>query len=224
MSNPLSPARWIWLDDCGTLNQYVDFRHIFFLPETHGKVTLYVSADSRYALYVNGTHVPASQYADYPEHKVYDTVDVTALVCPGENVLAIVGYYQGEDSSTYRLGQAGLCFALLPEHGNPIYSDSSTLCRQSLDYSSGKVERLSVQLSFSFRYDATERDGWQQPTYIPGDTWQPAYETDRKATLSPRPVAPLRWEAPRQTAVISQGVFSYYSTERGEMQVVCVFD
>lgn len=86
-----SQARWIWLPTAGGLNRYGDFRRTFTLPEAPGQVRLYISADSRYAVSVNGRPVPASQYADYAHDKVYDTVDITAWVHPGQNVLAVLG-------------------------------------------------------------------------------------------------------------------------------------
>ena len=55
------------------------------------------------ALCRDGKPLAASQYADYPNYKVYDEVDITDLVNVGDNVLAVIGYAQGEDSSVYRL-------------------------------------------------------------------------------------------------------------------------
>lgn len=202
----LQNARWIWLPEEG-INQYADFRQSFTLPESPGMVTLYISADSRYAVYINGCHVPASQYADYPHYKVYDTVDITDYVHAGSNVLAVVGYFQGEDCSVYRVGQAGVWFAILPEQGAPLYSGADTLCRLSREYSSGEVERFSGQLSFSFRYRAAGCDGWQKEDYIPGTDWQPATETGANPPLYPRPIQPLTLRAPRPVKVIAQGVF-----------------
>ena len=98
MGNGLDRARWIWLPLPEQINQYGDFRQAFTLPETVGSVRLHISADSRYAAFINGGELPASQFADYPAYKAYDTMDITALVHPGENVLAVLGYCQGEDS------------------------------------------------------------------------------------------------------------------------------
>ena len=36
-----------------------------------------ISIDSRYAVFVNGKYVPGFQYADYPNYKVYDELDIT---------------------------------------------------------------------------------------------------------------------------------------------------
>ena len=75
MGNGLDRARWIWLPLPEQINQYGDFRQAFTLPETVGSVRLHISADSRYAAFINGGELPASQFADYPAYKAYDTMD-----------------------------------------------------------------------------------------------------------------------------------------------------
>ena len=200
-------AHWIWLPMACTVNQYGDFRQEFCVPACAGRIRLHISADSRYAAFVNGRYVPASQYADYPTYKVYDTVDITDWVRPGKNVLGIVGYYQGEDSSVYRLGPAGLLFAVVSERQVLLHSGEDTRCRLSRDYVSGAVERFSGQLSFSFHYRAEKQDGWQETAYTLSPEWLPAQKTGAHPPLFPRPVEPLEWKPRRTGRLISQGVF-----------------
>ena len=71
MNNAFDKSKWIWYKET-SVNQYVDFRYDFILDNTED-VYLHISVDSRYAVYVNGDFVPAFQYADYPEYKVYDS-------------------------------------------------------------------------------------------------------------------------------------------------------
>jgi hypothetical protein len=177
MMNTLSRARWIWLPEGESLNQHGEFRREFTVPAGAGQVRLFISADSRYTVSVNGVHVNASQYADYPDSKVGDEVDITALTRPGRNVLAVTVHFSGEDSSVYRVGRAGLLFAVQADGQLLAVSDTAVLCRLSRAYGSGDMERVSAQLSFSFRYDATRQDGWQEADYQPGEGWQNAAET-----------------------------------------------
>ena len=174
MTAPFDSARWIWHKPSKGLNCYADFRRTFTLPAESGKVALFISADSRYTAFVNGKALTASQYADYPTYKVYDEVDITDLVKDGENVLAVVGYAQGEDSSVYRLEQAGVWFAVTADEKTVAVSDGETLCRASRDFVSGEVERFSPQLSFGFRYNAAAKDGWQELGYTAGAEWEAA--------------------------------------------------
>lgn len=202
-----SHAQWIWLPVPSEINQYGDFRQTFRLPNNPGQIQLHISADSRYAAFVNGKHIPASQYADYPNYKVYDTVDITEWVHPGDNVLGIIGYFQGENSSVYRLGKAGLLFAIVSEQEVLLHSSEETLCRISKDYVSGEVERLSGQLSFSFRYRAEKWDGWQRIDYALSPDWMPARKTGAQLPLFPRPIKPLDWQPRRAGRLIAQGIF-----------------
>lgn len=207
MRNSLEQARWIWLPSGEDVNQYVDFRHIFTLKGNEKNVSLLISADSRYSAFINGRELTASQFADYPDKKVFDTVDITNLVHPGENTVAVLGYFQGEDSSTYRKGEAGLIFAV--ETGGTVVAAScgETKCRVSREYKSGEVERFSRQLSFSFHYNAAENDGWREETYRPGPDWAPARETGAEPELIPRPIFPLNRGEPRSCRLTAQGIF-----------------
>ena len=203
----LQKAKWIWTTDFTTINQYADFRLPFCLPEVFSRVQLLISADSHYAACVNGQMVPASQYADYPAYKVYDSVDITDMLHSGENVLTVIGYCQNEDSSVYRCGKPGILFAVEADDVLIAASDTETLCRPSPDYQSGNMEKFSGQLSFSFRYNADRYDGWQEPAYIPAEGWQKATETGVDLPLYPRPIKPLEMRSPRTATLLSQGVF-----------------
>ena len=87
----IGTASFVWSGGEGP-NRYLDLWQTFVLPQENDRpVRLCISADSRYAVWVNGTYVPAWQYADYPEYKVFDEIDISPLVRPGENRLAVLG-------------------------------------------------------------------------------------------------------------------------------------
>ncbi len=201
-----SQAGWIWLKESKN-NQYVDFRCEFAYPEEQ-TATLLISADSRYAVYVNGQYVPGFQYADFPTYKVYDQLDITPFVQKGANTLAVLGYYQGESSLIYRHGEAGVLFAVIgSKSGVLAVSDHRVQCRESQDYTSGEIEKITNQLSFSFRYDATAYDGWREPGYSEKNGWVSAVESKREGELVARPVLPLVWEERRPSRLLTRGVF-----------------
>lgn len=202
----MEEAHWIWYEE-EKVNQYVDFSQTFNLSSRHGRVTLYISADSKYAAFVNGVHLEASQFADYPEYKVYDELDITHLVHEGENRLAVIGYFQGQSSSVYRQGRAGILFAVLPEQGEAVYSSRHTLCRESKDYASGNMICYSPQLSFSFCYRTDQYDGWRERKVETEEGWQPAEETGYQPPLFARPIKQLQWQPQCQSKIITQGVF-----------------
>lgn len=200
-------AKWIWTET-EEINQYVDFRSEFDIKDVNC-IKLMISVDSRYAVYVNGIYVPGFQYADYPNYKVYDELDITNAVHSGKNVLAIVGYYQGESSSVYLRGRAGLLFAVVDGDGELIaFSDRKVLCRPSPSYISGAVEMLSPQLSYSFRYDANQDDGWRECGYYPMESFSAARETGEECEIFPRPIKPLRFDPVCPARLISWGAFA----------------
>jgi hypothetical protein len=69
-------AKWIWINAEPAADEYGEFYDRFDFEK--GSVQLSISADSNYAVWLNGTLVAFSQYTDYPYDKVYDTVDLTA--------------------------------------------------------------------------------------------------------------------------------------------------
>mgnify|MGYP006986303176 CR=1 FL=1 len=79
--------------------------------------------------------------------------------------------------------------------GRPAYSDASTLGRPSVDYVSGEVERISPQLSFSFRFRAAQQDGWAEESYRPDGRWSPARETGARPPGGAPPLRTLRGTA-----------------------------
>ena len=201
-----SCARWIWTAPTEEPNQYAAFRQSFSWSG-ESAVQLYISADSQFAAFINGQHIPLSQYADYPADKVYEQADINDQLHPGVNVLCILGYCQGESSSVYRRGQPGLLFAVVGEEGCLAASGTATRCRPSPAYRSGAVERLSSQLSFSFRYDARQEDGWLAPDYAADAGWDTAFETGYAPPLRPRPIQNLQIQSPCAAALRAQGVF-----------------
>ena len=59
-------AKWIWRKEEAKADEHVDFLDSFN-ADNSGKYTLTVSADSNYALYINGNLAAFGKYADYPK-------------------------------------------------------------------------------------------------------------------------------------------------------------
>jgi len=98
-------AKWIWVRSLDSDDCYGDFAAEFALDGLPQRAQLRISADSDYALYLNGVFVDAGQYDDFPQDKVYDVLDVTAFVKTGKNKLAIRAYHQGRASHQYYPGK-----------------------------------------------------------------------------------------------------------------------
>ena len=92
------------------------------------------SPPGRNAVWLNGQRVVASQYADYPDDKVMDEIDITPLLVPGHNHLAIQACAR-ERAAVYRKGPAALWFEV---HVTGRPAQRSTLCRRSPAYVSAR--------------------------------------------------------------------------------------
>lgn len=155
----LEEAKWIWLDQEAKKDTYGEFYSAFTYDG--GEVILALSADSNYAVYVNGEFVNSGQYPDFPHYKVYDKLDITSYCKYGENHLAIVVWYYGvKGTFTYYKGNAALCFALYQDGKLCQRSSEAVLSRLSGTYQNGLEKMITGQIGYSFHYDATAEDAW----------------------------------------------------------------
>ncbi len=189
-------AKWIWRNGAGVKNEYVDFYRAFVVEAIDPNAELYISADSEYVLFLNGTFLGCCQYDDYPDKKVYDTYSVGSLLREGENKIEIYAFYQGVGSFQYSLGTPGVWFCL-KSGSQTIVSDEETLCRRSGQYQSGEHYMISRQLGFSFTYDAEGEDL----------SWENAVLMDVQTTLMARPIKNVEVSPFSTGKVISQGYF-----------------
>ncbi len=185
MTKIFNTAKWIWKKDAKGKDQYCRFIDSF---RTFGrKVRIRISCDSNYALYVNGNLASFGQYADYPHYKVYDEIDLSEYVQEGENRLAVLVWYYGENFSTSVKGNAGLIYEVREDEKILCVSKPGVLCQIAPDYANGLCKVITGQLGYSYRYDASKADKFpQEVTGLEG--WEAAEEvTGMARTLYARP-------------------------------------
>lgn len=209
-------AKWVWTEENGTVvNRYAHFRHEFFLDELNnekpGDTFLYISVDTDYAVWLNGTFAGCNQYDDFPENKAYDELPVGHLIKEGKNVLCILAYHQGENSFQYIKGEPGLVYSIIRNGTVRISSGNDTMCRACKAYKNGPVPKVSRQLGFTFEYDARMEDGWIEEGYAMGTDWQPAHPSlwsnDKRNKLYKRPMKKLVIKERAVARIVTQGVF-----------------
>lgn len=199
-------AKWIWKKDFEGWDLFCDFFRAF---DYHGgTVTLRLSADSNYALFINGQLVESGQYADYPHYKVYDELDITPFCKEGANCLAVTVWYYGRPALTYYPGTPALRFEILCEGSLLACSDGATLCRQSREYESGRCKLICGHLGYSYHYDITANDGWKT-----GDLtgFEPSAVVDQDLPMHRRPIQKLVWKPlapPRFSKAKAAPIFS----------------
>lgn len=152
-------SKWIWADVDITTNMYCDFYDHF---EYNGdKTEILISADSNYALYINGKFVNSGQYADFPHYKVYDRIDISDYCVNGQNSVAITVWYYGASSMCYYIGNAAVRYEINSGNRLVAASDVNTQSRLSATYKSNYQKIITGQLGFSFLYDIKKEDNWR---------------------------------------------------------------
>ncbi|MBQ6829787.1 MAG: hypothetical protein IJO59_01535 [Clostridia bacterium] len=174
---------WIWENNEVKADEYADFCQSFVWDGT-GAVSLRISADSHYAVYLNGALAAFGQYADFPHCKVATTHDITAFCQPGENALFITVWYMGVRASTYKIGKPGLFFEVTAGGAMLAVSGTHTPCRKSAQYVSYREKRITNEIGLSCFCNAA---GEQAP-------YHPAVLTGYAPTLHERPVLTLTLE------------------------------
>ena len=188
-------AGWIWHNGETIENEYTLFRRKFTASCGAGK--LYLSVEGQYVARLNGKTVGEGQYADYPEYKVYDTLNVS--LAEGINILEITVWRPGVDSSVYRKGKPGLLFDVKNEEGISLcFSDEGTVCAPHPNFLSGPIENITHQLGFTFAYNACSGEA----------EFTPSIRTEGPHDLNPRPVRKLICQPRARCSFVTGGEFT----------------
>ncbi len=175
-------SKWIWRSKTYSADEYAEF---YFEFEGGEKVDINISADSNYAVYVNGTLATFGQYPDFPDYKIYDTVDISEYCQSGTNKCGIVVYYNGSDSfSTYYPSTPGLLFEIVSDGKVVAQSDESVVSRLSKAYRNHARKSISVQLGYTFHYSLNKEDDWMMGN---GVGFANSVVTSKEVILYPRP-------------------------------------
>ncbi|MBQ7879832.1 MAG: hypothetical protein IJ317_04205 [Clostridia bacterium] len=189
---------WIWLKREEKYS-FAEFKATFTAGT--GRVELKISADFRYAVYINGTFAANGQYADYPDQKVVDTVDVSAYVKKGENELFIVAYHMGVDHFVCSRQPACVAFEVLENGKILLASSKDTLCRRSTAYSAG--DTITPQQGKGMHYSFTAKE----------TAWETAKEIETGFQTVDRPIKKTVIEDKTLGKVIAQGCFQWNGGE-----------
>ncbi len=210
--NIFENALWIWPKASQEeINQYCQFIHKITVKKPIKEAYFYISANKDYNLYVNGKFIAFGQWPDYPTLKSYDKLDVTDYITEGENRICIEGYNCFSDFCSYISDKAGIIFSIectYKDNTKDFWSSGEdTLFRLSPQYRQGDIERLSMQLNYSFEADLRKVDEW-----IEKDTKnftkiakEDTYTKD--CIFIPRPVKKLVYDQNQKAQIITKGPF-----------------
>ena len=153
-----SHANPIWLPKTAEADEFAEFRIPLTVPIGASAPRLTISADSDYNLLLGDRLLAFGQYADYPEEKIYDEVELQDLPQGEVLDLRLIVWYCGIQTQTYIRGVAGVIFEITAEvEGNNLLlaaSDSTTESRLCPAYRSHVGHLISPQLGLNYHVDA----------------------------------------------------------------------
>lgn len=156
-------AEWIWAEE-EYLNAYCYLRRSFEVAEVAMKATLRISADTSYALWVNGRFVGRGPGPYVRETRPVDAYGVTDLLRPGRNVICVLGHWWGVTSHSRPKGSPGVLAELTWEDADgaahSLGTDESWRAALSRAWAQD-VPRRSGAVAWTEYYDAREAPrGW----------------------------------------------------------------
>jgi hypothetical protein len=154
---------------------YLDFRSPpdWTLARQPQRALLYLTADSRYRLWVNGIFVARGPARCYPWRQSVDCLDITAHLQSGPNVLAVQVYQPGYSHFAYvHRGAAGLLAHLVCDDESTLWTDTHWRVRRNPSFAAD-VPRVSIYGSGVEERDLHREDDWTAPDYV-ADSWSPA--------------------------------------------------
>lgn len=202
-------ARFIWAEGNTTPDDKVVFRRRFTVGPGVPEAKAFIFAETRYWLYLNGRlavfegglfreSLPGCGWAD--------EVDLTPFLHEGENTLAVLAlYYGNEGRNNTDSGQAAFLFSC---EALGLYSDSSFLCKRHDGYFHVEDSPAShLYGGWDLGIDAAGRDhGFFLPD-ADEDGYRPAtvYENTVWGGLCRRPIPLIRRYAPTALTLQTAG-------------------
>lgn len=145
--------KWIWIDDTNGEDVYGEFKTVF--SWSGGKTVFRISADSEYALFINGKFFYGGQYADFPWYKIHDDLDITDYLKSGGNKCVVKVWRGGDLNFCHYVNRAAVRFSVICEGKTIAVSDKHTLSRPLPYFISGLKKLMTQQIGYTFSADYT---------------------------------------------------------------------
>lgn len=175
-------AKWIWDEDnFNKKNVWMCFRKDIILDAIPQVLYAYISADSKYWLYINGeTVVYEGSVKRGPDDNsgYYDSIDIAPYLKSGKNTIcALIWYWDDEKSFSYNgSGHGGFIFEAFNEDIT-INSDISWKVKRNEAYIDSSLYPPNYRLpEYSIYYDARKDYGNWTSADFDTSTWDNAKE------------------------------------------------
>ena len=160
-SHPIRSAAWIWpvSNFLPRHNVHADFHRVIDLEEVPASVPCHITADAQYVLRVNGAYVNRGPARGFQTGWPFDTHEISGLLRPGHNVIAVGVHNPGHGTFSYvHEAAAGLLVAVELPGGN-VVTDASWSTR--LDPTRSRLTPItSVQMGHQEHADLRRASGW----------------------------------------------------------------
>ncbi len=189
-----------WIDVPGASPQaygVYHFRRTFDLPSKPDHLSIHVSGDNRYQLYLNGTRVSWGPARGNLTHWRYETVDLARYLRTGKNVLAAVVWNDGEARAIAQVtNQTGFLLGADPPMNALLDTGRAWKCIEDKAYSPQPLppdqKTGYYALAPNEKLDARLYPwGWKTPDYD-DSAWLSAHEISHAAGRDARD-APNSW-------------------------------
>ena len=201
MKDIFKNAEWITASSASAADEHRCYNYFEEFSLDEPVATLYISAFSQYAVWVNGEFCDTDVFEDYDFHPNFDTLDISRFCKRGRNTLVVGQYVCGADFSTCSKGIAGVIFA--------VYGSEKCVCASSTETLSARDTRfldahepLSPQLGFNSEFDA--RALLPEP--------KKSIPVNKTHEIVPRPIEKCVIGSLKNSVPVSAGVFR----EKGE--------
>ncbi|MEX1048058.1 MAG: family 78 glycoside hydrolase catalytic domain [Akkermansiaceae bacterium] len=162
-------ARWIWIDgDVAPRNAVAEFR-TSFQAKGKGAFHLRISADSRYTLWVNGKRLAYGPNRNFPSHYEFDEHEVSGLLRPGSNLLAVRVQHWGEGNIQSFVSRAGLILEIVEAGRKVIVATDATWQARRSPYYEEVTPRIACMMPFEEQVVAGNENWQSEPA-----EWPPA--------------------------------------------------
>jgi len=191
------PASFVWKDAKGNgRQQTVLFRRNIELKENVVSASIHLFADSRYHLYVNGTHINFGPSRFYTAHPEFDSYDLSPYLKPGKNVIAVEVLTNGTETFQVPLSTGG--FIAWGEIADRFHTESLETPGDWRMWVSEAYDHQALRFSFACGpmeiFDGRKQAAdWNMPGFDDSNWSKPVIhgEPENWGPLTPRTIPPL---------------------------------
>ncbi len=155
--------KYVWLKE-EKKHTYAEFKTNFYYSG-EGTPYLKITADYKFAAFINGKFAANGQYADLPEYKTFSVYDLSGAVQRGDNELIVKAYHAGEGFSVCRPMIAAVAFEVTEGEKLLCESGENTLARESAEYFKGDLCTPQYGYLYNYSFRAGE-NAWEKASVV----------------------------------------------------------